>query len=841
MRNKFLTKILGATLGLAMAVGVGVGVANYNNREAKEVNATTSPLTFSTLGNSKVGQNKDQTMSTTEVTELTEFYYNSTYTFKYYKGKKQGDAILLTKKAGYFFNVTPMPDDIAKVNVQTASGAAAAAKYGVAFSSTVFESFTPNTTTANITNGGNHDYTCSIDNARYFCVYVDSNQNNNGQVQNLVVTFKSGQQLTPMTAPTLSLSGTVVSWDNIAGNNGYSYSITGAASKSGNLAANTTSLDVSTLGLAYGDYSITVVTKGDGTSTSDSAASDAQAFTLSEPTVSGSFNLFTGDLVEGDYVIYYNGYAMKNVITSNRFGYSTVAPSNNTISNPAVSIVWHIAKDGDYWTIYNSAVEKYAAGTSTKNQGALIESVTDYAKWTATGSSTYNFENKGRAEGASDTGNKWLRNNGNSGFACYASGTGGALSLYRKYVAYTIQYNANGGSGDAMANSETIVSECTFTAPSGKEFDHWNTAPDNSGTSYSAGDYVTTSCTLYAIWRNLVPAVSINKNTVDLTIGGSSDTVTASTTNIDNPSFTWAYCSGDECVSLENSNTATVTISVANEVSKVSTCVVRLTVNGKLGGVDITPITKDVNVTILRTSSAEDPFTVAEAKTAIDKLSTISDAYVAGKISSVNSFNQTYHSITYWIDDDSFEVYGGLNFNGTNFADIKGVEIGADVIVNGDLKKFNDTYEFDKNNKLVFYSGPTLEATKEGNNITSASLVFTTKVNKALWSTYGDVSEFGIMLFKTTKNPAATVKERYEADPNPSNPSNVLVVNAATYGLTRDEVDAEHGDYYSFFVRVNFADNAEYGKTFIAAPYIVVGGQHIFLANVAASVNGLNQ
>ena len=35
MRNKFLTKILGATLGLAMAIGVGVGVANYNNKAVK--------------------------------------------------------------------------------------------------------------------------------------------------------------------------------------------------------------------------------------------------------------------------------------------------------------------------------------------------------------------------------------------------------------------------------------------------------------------------------------------------------------------------------------------------------------------------------------------------------------------------------------------------------------------------------------------------------------------------------------------------------------------------------------------------------------------------------------
>ena len=48
MRNKFLTKILGATLGLAMAIGVGVGVANYNSsRIAREANAADTDLVFS--------------------------------------------------------------------------------------------------------------------------------------------------------------------------------------------------------------------------------------------------------------------------------------------------------------------------------------------------------------------------------------------------------------------------------------------------------------------------------------------------------------------------------------------------------------------------------------------------------------------------------------------------------------------------------------------------------------------------------------------------------------------------------------------------------------------------
>ena len=65
-----------------------------------------------------------------------------------------------------------------------------------------------------------------------------------------------------------------------------------------------------------------------------------------------------------------------------------------------------------------------------------------------TGSSTYEFANKGRAEGGSNTGNKWLRNNGANGWACYTNTTGGALSLYKKVeaagAATTVTINSTG-------------------------------------------------------------------------------------------------------------------------------------------------------------------------------------------------------------------------------------------------------------------------------------------------------------------------------------------------------------------------------------------------------------
>ena len=147
-----------------------------------------------------------------------------------------------------------------------------------------------------------------------------------------------------------------------------------------------------------------------------------------EPT-GNTFGKYSGTLTEGDYIIAYSGKAMKATISSDRFGYETFEPVE-IIENPDPSIVWHVEKNGDYWTIYNAAEGKYAAGTGVKNKGALVESGTDdESLWTVSGSTTYEFVNK-KNKSASVNAN--LRNNGTYGFACYSTSTGGALTLYKK-------------------------------------------------------------------------------------------------------------------------------------------------------------------------------------------------------------------------------------------------------------------------------------------------------------------------------------------------------------------------------------------------------------------------
>ena len=108
--------------------------------------------------------------------------------------------------------------------------------------------------------------------------------------------------------------------------------------------------------------------------------------------------------------------------------------------------------------------------------------------------------------------------------------------------------------------------------------------------------------------------------------------------------------------------------------------------------------------------TAEAPLTVAQAIALIDAESTISEAYVKGKISKVDSYNATYKSITYWISDDGttttqLQVYSGKGLNGADFAAQTDLAVGQTVVVKGALKKYNDTYEFDKTSSIISIDG----------------------------------------------------------------------------------------------------------------------------------------
>lgn len=107
-------------------------------------------------------------------------------------------------------------------------------------------------------------------------------------------------------------------------------------------------------------------------------------------------------------------------------------------------------------------------------------------------------------------------------------------------------------------------------------------------------------------------------------------------------------------------------------------------------------------------NTEESAYTVAQAYELIDNNRGLTEeVYVKGIISQIDSYNSTYGSITYWISDDGtttsqqFQCYGGLDIDGTQFTSIEDLKHDSVVVVKGLLKKYNATYEFDKNNVII--------------------------------------------------------------------------------------------------------------------------------------------
>ena len=153
---------------------------------------------------------------------------------------------------------------------------------------------------------------------------------------------------------------------------------------------------------------------------------------------SSSFELFSGELTPGSYLITYGNGAVTASFTKDRLDITAVTPMGNAIDEPDPSIIWEITfTDDGCVTLYNKATLAYAAGTGVKNKATLLSIVSDYSKWIPSGDGTYEFVNLGNQNKGV---NKHLRRNADFGFACYATSTGGALTLYKR-ASGTVYYS----------------------------------------------------------------------------------------------------------------------------------------------------------------------------------------------------------------------------------------------------------------------------------------------------------------------------------------------------------------------------------------------------------------
>ena len=220
-------------------------------------------------------------------------------------------------------------------------------------------------------------------------------------------------------------------------------------------------------------------------------------------------------------------------------------------------------------------------------------------------------------------------------------------------------------------------------------------------------------------------------------------------------------------------------------------------------------------------NTKETAYTTVEAIAIINKTSeaqlTDEVVYVKGIVSKIDSYNDKYKSITYWLDDNTFQVYSGRGLDGKDFTSQDDIEIGANVLICGKIKKFHNNYEFDKENYLVEYKAPVEkvlksiaisgEATKttyfEGETFDPTGLVVT--------ATYEDESTVDVTgRVEWIFNPETLTVGTTSVDVT----ANYQNVESASFKVdvavsSFDAVDCEAVDFTEVFSHVTGKDNEE--------------------------------
>lgn len=166
-----------------------------------------------------------------------------------------------------------------------------------------------------------------------------------------------------------------------------------------------------------------------------------------------------------------------------------------------------------------------------------------------------------------------------------------------------------------------------------------------------------------------------------------------------------------------NGTDPTTSSSVYSSAINVSTTTTIKAMAVKSGMDDSSVASATYNIVSIEHAGTEaDPYTVADARAAIDAATGLTGVYATGIVSEiVTEYNSEYGNITYNITADGttggdfLQAYRGKSYNGDNFTSADDIQVGDEVVIYGNLKKYNTTYEFDANNQLVSNSRTTTD------------------------------------------------------------------------------------------------------------------------------------
>ena len=209
---------------------------------------------------------------------------------------------------------------------------------------------------------------------------------------------------------------------------------------------------------------------------------------------------------------------------------------------------------------------------------------------------------------------------------------------------------------------------------------------------------------------------------------------------------------------------------------------VSVTATATFGGVSAETTCPVTVKTIANTK--ETAYTVAEAIKLIDNGKTGVWVYVKGVVSKiVTKYTSNSGVLSFNVSDDAaasqtFLFYRNQKDAENTYAEDPKIEVGATVIGYGILKKFNDTYEFDKGNYLVEYTAPAAK--------TLTSIAITGEPAKVAYETGESFNPEGLTVTATYDDESTadvTADATWTFDPAVFNTTGSVTVTAlAAYG-----------------------------------------------------------
>ena len=209
--------------------------------------------------------------------------------------------------------------------------------------------------------------------------------------------------------------------------------------------------------------------------------------------------------------------------------------------------------------------------------------------------------------------------------------------------------------------------------------------------------------------------------------------------------------------------------------------------------VDMSDATEGSAVEPSGQGTISDPYNVAAALKAIADEGTVKNVYVKGYITNIQEVSTQYGNATYDISDDvnginSLNVYRGYYLNDEKFTSEDQIKTGDEVIVFGNLKNYNGTYEFDSGNYIYSLNGtlstPLFEVTNNSQTVSADAKSVSFKYNaRAIASVNAEIAndENGIISAVAVDEASSTVNVTL-------NPNTEEVEKTATITLSAEGV-----------------------------------------------------